>query len=260
MIESIDQLHRTIRLENIPRRIVSLVPSQTELLFALGLENSVVGITKFCVHPHDWWLTKTRVGGTKQLDLVTIRALHPDLIIANKEENTYEDILEAEKICPVWISDVTTFEDALSMIQEIGKLTETVEHANALTEKIQHAFNQLKPLSPQKKTLYFIWKSPYYVAGKNTFIDTMLSACGLDNACTEDRYPDISSLKLDNPEVILLSTEPFPFKNKDIESIQAQYPASKVLLVNGEYFSWYGARLKDAPHYFQEIIHQLREK
>lgn len=257
MLEFVDQLHRTVRLENPPSRIVSLVPSQTELLAALGLGDRVVGITKFCIHPDSWWRTKTRVGGTKQLDFDAIRALHPDLIIANKEENTYEDIREAEKICPVWISDVETVEGALALIREVGKITQAVEESLMLLAAIEQEFRALTPLSPPLKALYFIWKNPYYLAGKNTFIDAMLERCGLQNACTESRYPELSAVELETVDVVLLSTEPFPFKAKHFSEFQALFPTAKVMLVDGEYFSWYGSRLKDAPRYFQQIIREL---
>src|ERR1700741_3198050 len=107
----IDQTGRKISIPQIPQRIISLVPSQTELLFDLGLDKEVVGITKFCVHPPEWFQTKTRVGGTKQLKIDLIKQLQPDLIIANKEENVKEQIEELEKHFPVWISDVNNLED-----------------------------------------------------------------------------------------------------------------------------------------------------
>lgn len=117
-----DQLGRKIELNYIPKRIISVVPSQTELLHSLGMEEEVIGITKFCVHPQQWFRIKIRIGGTKQLDIGKIKNLQPDLIIANKEENTRDQIEKLAIHFPVWISDVNTLEDALSMIYSIGNM------------------------------------------------------------------------------------------------------------------------------------------
>ena len=100
----IDQLQSEIRLDRVPRRIVSLVPSQTELLYDLGLEDEVVGITKFCIHPNKWFSSKDRIGGTKSINIDQVKSLAPDLIIGNKEENTIEDIERLREIAPVWMS------------------------------------------------------------------------------------------------------------------------------------------------------------
>src|SRR5438105_265149 len=120
-----DQLGNQLHIDQHPRRIVSLVPSQTELLFDLGLQEEVIGITKFCVHPYHWHQTKTRVGGTKDIKLEVIDQLKPDLVIANKEENTREQITSLQSLYPVWISDVNTLQDALEMIRSIGEITGT---------------------------------------------------------------------------------------------------------------------------------------
>ena len=103
-------------------RIVSLVPSQTELLYDLGLEDNIVGITKFCVHPVHFKATKTIVGGTKNVKFDKIKALQPDIIICNKEENTKEIVEELSAICPVWVTDIYTIEDNLQMISDFGQL------------------------------------------------------------------------------------------------------------------------------------------
>ena len=117
-----DQMQREIKIPNSPQRIISLVPSQTELLFYLGLEKEVVGITKFCVHPREQFKSKTRVGGTKKYHFDRIKKLQPDLIIGNKEENDQTQIEQLAKEYPVWMSDIISFEDALDMIERIGKI------------------------------------------------------------------------------------------------------------------------------------------
>ena len=115
-------MNRTIRLGATPRRIVSLVPSQTELLYDLGLEERVVGITKFCIHPKEWYRSKVRIGGTKNVNFDKVKTLRPDLIIGNKEENFKEDIEALEEIAPVWMSDIFTLDDSLEMINQLGSV------------------------------------------------------------------------------------------------------------------------------------------
>jgi len=230
-----------------------LVPSQTELLHYFGLEEEVVGITKFCIHPKEWFETKTRVGGTKQLKLEFIRSLQPDLIIGNKEENTKEDIEALEKEFPVWLSDINSIEDALNMIHSIGEMTGKEKDASDLVQAINDSFSTVSSLGQRKKVLYFIWHEPAFVVGRNTFIDAMLSQLGFENACTKSRYPSLDELTELQPDYIFLSSEPFPFTEQHISYYKKLFPRSKILLVDGEMFSWYGSRMKIAPTYFQGL-------
>lgn len=230
-----DQLNRTVNFPKDPKRIISLVPSQTELLHDLGLGQRVVGITKFCVHPETWFKTKTRIGGTKQLDLKKIRELRPDLIIANKEENLKEDIEALAKEFPVWISDVRDLPSALDMIKEVGELTGTSEKAERIIQHITEQFSSLRPLDPPRTVAYFIWREPYMVAGHGTFINDLLGRCGLINVFDSDdaRYPEITAKEVEEaaPEIILLSSEPYPFKEKHIEELHETCPETPVILV-----------------------------
>lgn len=259
MKEFIDQMNLTIRLENTPRRIVSLVPSQTQLLHELNLHEEVVGITKFCIHPEQWFHSKNRVGGTKTVDIDAVRLLKPDLIIGNKEENEESDIKALREIAPVWMSDVFTLNDALKMIESIGEITERTIMSNELSEKIRERFNLLeghvKKCSNSKSVLYFIWNDPNMSAGQHTFINDMLNKCGLENLVKEDRYP-IAPINT-APDYIFLSSEPYPFSEKHVSEYQALYPNSKIVLVDGEQFSWYGSKLKDAPDYFMDLLDKL---
>lgn len=257
-IEVKDQLGRTVCLEHAPKRIVSVVPSQTELLCDLGLEQEVVGITKFCVHPPHWRKEKQVIGGTKNLRLQAIDELKPDLIIANKEENTKDDIAALERQFPVWISDVLDLPSALKMIEGVGEVCGVDEKSKALTEQVAAALDQIHqhPLPP-KRVLYLIWKNPYMAAGPNTFIHNMLSLCGLENALTDPtlRYPELSiqAIQSLDPDLILLSSEPFPFKGKHTVATQQDFPNTQLLEVDGEIFSWYGSRLLKAPAYIQQL-------
>ncbi len=254
-----DQIGHTIKLESSPKKIVSLVPSQTELLAYLGLGKEVAGITKFCIHPDEWFHSKTRVGGTKNVNFSKIDEINPDLIICNKEENTERDVRQLMKKYPVWTSDIHNLEDALSMINSIGEITRTVEMAGNLIHQIRNNFELIRENKPKPvKVVYLIWKTPFMAAGKDTFIDFMLSQCNFINVCNEPlgRYPEISSSQITElqPELILLSSEPFPFTEKHLEDFKAQFPKSAPVLVDGEYFSWYGSRLLSAPQYLKRVI------
>jgi len=255
-----DQLDRTISLDHPPRRIISLVPSQTQLLHALGLEEEVIGITKFCVHPGSWFRHKTRVGGTKDIRPGIIRSLQPDLIIANKEENQQQQIEELAADYPVWISDIATLEDAMEMILALGALTGREQAAASLAGSIRQQFNGLTATDASLRTAYFIWRDPWMVAGGDTFIHHMLQQCGLSNIFAgENRYPTITLDELADRhcELVLLSSEPYPFRDKHIAGIREVLPAARIRLVDGEMFSWYGSRLLESPAYFRQLLGSL---
>ncbi len=256
-----DQIGRTITLQNSPCRIVSLVPSQTELLFDLGLDEEVVGNTKFCVHPPEWFYTKTRVGGTKKLHIDTIHQLQPDLIIANKEENVKKQVEMLAAHYPVWVSDINNLEDAYEMIEQIGLLTNRIAEASHLVQKIKASFSQLQTINHKPKTAYLIWNDPYMTVGGDTFIHSMLEAAGFENIFKhKQRYPEITAEEMHDAgcELILLSSEPFPFKQKHADELKMKLNDSgsndtKIVFADGEMFSWYGSRLQYAPRYFEEL-------
>ncbi|MBK9400811.1 MAG: ABC transporter substrate-binding protein [Bacteroidetes bacterium] len=259
-----DQLGREIFIPQPPRRIISLVPSQTELLHELGLEEEVVGITKFCIHPEKWFLSKKKVGGTKDFKPDVIRQLQPDLILANKEENTAEGLAELMDEFPVWVSDVNTLKEALSMIKSVGEMTNRKEPSVEFIHQIEENFNQLKEFLHQlpyqnSRVAYYIWKEPWMIAGKSTFINSMLQECGLTSIGTKTRYPEINfdELHSEKPDFIFLSSEPFPFKESDKSHFSEIISPDKVIMVDGEYFSWYGSRLKNAPSYFKSLLKSL---
>jgi ABC-type Fe3+-hydroxamate transport system substrate-binding protein len=255
----IDQLNNTIELNAFPKRIISLVPSQSELLWDLGLREELVGITKFCIHPKELYQSVTRIGGTKTLNIDKIRALKPDVIIGNKEENEQAQIEALQKEFKVWMSDIYTLNDSLSMIEGIGELVNKTEEAKKLTTLINTSFKQLK--HSQKTVLYFIWNKPYMMAGRATFIGHLLEKIGLTNSLSDvnSRYPTLS---LDdiinlNPELIFLSSEPYPFKEVHVKELQKHLPNARILIVDGELFSWYGSRLTHSVTYFNELIETL---
>jgi ABC-type Fe3+-hydroxamate transport system substrate-binding protein len=242
-----------------PRRIVSLVPSITELLSALELEEKVVGITKFCVHPNHWRNEKVIVGGTKTVNIEKVKSLQPDLIIANKEENIKEQILTLAEDFDVWVTDVNDIEDAIQMIQEIGAITDSSD----LAEKMLNDINQQLSISeasvssiPAIQTAYLIWKDPYMSVGGDTYINAMLEMGGFENVFKDKtRYPEITieQIKAAGCEQIFLSSEPYPFKQKHIDEIQSQLPSIKIELVDGEMFSWYGSSVKASLEYINAL-------
>ncbi|MEX2597321.1 MAG: helical backbone metal receptor [Salibacteraceae bacterium] len=259
-----DQLGRTLTLPHRPQRIVSLVPSQTELLFDLGLGDRVVGITKFCIHPERWFRTKTRIGGTKSVNLKKIIQCQPDLIIANKEENTESDINKLSEKYPIWISDIKSLESALEMIRDVGFITDSNVESVEIEKEVRSRFDKLSNNKKAKKVLYLIWKDPFMAAGRDTFINEMLQFTGFENAIssTESRYPSLSVDNVNklNPELILLSSEPFPFKGKHTEEVKKLFPDIPVIEVDGERFSWYGSGLLKSPYYFEKLKSEVQEK
>ena len=255
-----DQIGDDIEITELPKRVVSLVPSQTELLYDLGLGDRVVGITKFCIHPDDWYQSKTRIGGTKDVNIDKVKSLNPDLIIGNKEENTLKDIKSLRKIAPVWMSDVNTLEDSIDMIQSIGDICGVSQKASEISQKIRENFEALNFKPKNKSFLYFIWKKPYMVVAKDTFIDSIITnQLGLNNIMkNESRYPNIELNQItEEPDFVFLSTEPFPFKDEHVREMNDIFPNAKVVLADGEYFSWYGSRLMKAPAYFDTLSRNL---
>ncbi|MCU0440776.1 MAG: helical backbone metal receptor [Bacteroidia bacterium] len=253
-----DQMHRTISVPDSPQRIVSLVPSQTELLHWLGCSNEVVGQTLFCIHPKNMHQSKPRIGGTKTLSLAKIENLHPDLVIGNKEENSKDQIETLALQYPVWMSDIQDLNEALAMIEQIGSLVNKESQAKQLVDQIKTSFTQLVPIAPTT-VLYLIWRKPWMAAGAQTFIGDMLGRMGLQNGCTSTRYPELSNddIRTINPQHIFLSSEPYPFKEKHIEELKLLVPNATITLVDGELFSWYGSRLQYAANYFQQLIHAI---
>lgn len=307
-----DQTGYEFELKQKPVNIVSLVPSQTELLYDLGLDQEVTGITKFCIHPPHWKNTKTIVGGTKKIRMEKIVSLHPDLIIANKEENTKEEIEYLRQHYPVYTSDINKLEDALKMISDVGIIVDKKEEANSMIEEIRKSFGLLnfpdvpgeisdgmkesvntfertrnqsfnnsdsgkhhqhdstKLFKKPLRVAYLIWRNPYMAAGSNTFIHSMIQACGWKNALENfPRYPEVhlkpdSGINynqdlpdLSNADIILLSSEPYPFAQKHIDEMQSSLPGKIILLVDGEMFSWYGSRLIKSATYFSELNEQI---
>jgi ABC-type Fe3+-hydroxamate transport system substrate-binding protein len=260
-----DQMGRHTTIPQQPQRIISLVPSQTELLFDLGLEAEVVGRTKFCIHPAAKVAQIPRVGGTEQFNFDLIDQLQPDLILGNKEENYEKGINRLAERYPVWMSDIYTLLDALVMIRQVGEITGQGPDAERLTDEIAARFAALRPLSRPLRAAFFIWQKPFMVADRPTFIDDMLARCGFVNAFAgvgDGRYPEVSEemIRAANLDAVFLSSEPFPFAEKHRAGFAARFPGTAVYLVDGEMFSWYGSRLLPAAGYLQQFTTAVAEE
>jgi iron complex transport system substrate-binding protein len=254
MLQS-DSLGRLLTLPDNPSRIVSLCPSQTETLFALGLEGRIVGRTRYCIHPADKVAPLPVVGGTKKVDLNTVAALAPDLIIAEKEENTPEDVEKLSTIAPVYVTKNESYEEALDTIHRLGVITGKEAEAQQLVQAIKVAWAAVPQAKRPLRVLYLIWRKPYMAAGRPTFIDSILHRLGWTNvsASLPGRYPTIEDPSSLDPEVVLLCSEPYPYKPSHIPEVQAFWPQAHVEMVRGDYFAWYGVRMIEAAAYFTHL-------
>ncbi len=265
-----DPTGHTIELKSAPTRIASWVPSQTEYLVDLGLRDQIVGVTKFCIHPSDLLTRENNIGGTKKIWREKLLQLQPDLVIANKEENTLEDVEWAREHFPTYTTEVLDIPSALSMLQEVAILCGVSKKGTTWVDKIQSEFESLNLSAKAPKTsrseiseistLYLIWNQPYMAAGTDTFIHSVLEWSGLKNTIEKPRYPEISieEINSQSPKLILLSSEPFPFSEKHIEELKTRLDYEPVIaIVDGEMFSWYGSRLLKTPKYISQFLSSI---
>lgn len=238
-------------------RIVSLVPSITETLFDFGLSSAeVVGRTKFCIHPAGEVQQVAIVGGTKNIHIDKIAALQPDLIIANKEENERSQIMELMKTHRVWVTDVSTIAENKIFLSDLGTLLNQPDKAKEFTNSINTALSGYALKKP--KTAYLIWQNPMMTVGNDTFIHDILRTLGFENIFrNRTRYPQIEEEDLTEAELILLSSEPYPFKEKHVGEMKQKFPHARIELVDGEAFSWFGSHLAGAGPYFEELRSRL---
>ncbi|WML38101.1 helical backbone metal receptor [Neobacillus sp. OS1-2] len=257
----LDHLGRQVNLSTVPKRIISICPAITETLFALGLEKEIVGRTKYCIFPKGMVESIPIVGGTKEVNMETIRDLQPDLILAEKEENTKEIVLALEKVAPVFVSEVQKIDDSYRMIEALGLLMNREKAAEHLIASCKTSFPN--PSCKQKlNAAYVIWRKPYMVVGGTTYINDVLDTLGFQNpfATEESRYPMVTKEELTkaNLDVLLLASEPFPFQVKHLAEFQSFLPNTKILLVDGEMF-WYGAKMVEAGLYLERLTKKIEE-
>jgi ABC-type Fe3+-hydroxamate transport system substrate-binding protein len=261
----VDSRGRSLELAQPPRRIVSLVPSHTETLFAIGAGSRVVGVTRYCVHPADGVAALPRVGGTKNPDVASILALAPDLVVANREENRRRDVerLEAAGVA-VLVTYARTVEQAIEEIRVLGALGECEPAAGALAAQSEQALARARERARGRRVRYLalIWKDPYMAVGPDTFAADLLEACGGVSLLPAGarRYPRLDEREIEalDPEVILLPSEPYPFQPHEREPLLAlrcaAARAGRIHLVEGELLSWYGPRVARALEVFGELL------
>lgn len=236
-------------------KIISLVPSITETLFDFGFTSKeIIGRTKFCIHPENGVKEISRIGGTKTINIDKINALKPDLIIANKEENEKLQIEELMKNHRVFLTNVSTLEENDIFLRELGKILNKEEISEKIIDEIHAVIHSTPTIPLPQKTAYLIWKNPYMTIGSDTFIHSVLEQLGFENIFkSHKRYPIISIDDLRDADWIFLSSEPFPFKEKHIDELQQHLPNSKIILADGEAFSWFGSHLKHCGKYFEQL-------
>jgi ABC-type Fe3+-hydroxamate transport system substrate-binding protein len=238
---------------------VSLIPSITETLCALGLADALVGVTAYCVEPREVVRGKTRIGGEKDPDLEAIRALQPDLVVANIEENVraHVETLRGWGL-PVWVTYPRTVADGIAMIRELGEVTGTGERAAAILAELQPLHARVRAATAQRRPVtvfYPIWRQPWMTIGADTYIHDLLAVCGAANVFADApaRYPTITleEMAARRPEVILLPDEPFRFRRAHLADFApfTDVPAvrdGRIHLVDGKPFSWHGPRVGEA--------------
>ncbi|RHW35871.1 iron ABC transporter substrate-binding protein [Lysinibacillus yapensis] len=257
----VDHLSRTVKIPDQPKRIISICPAITETIFSLKAGNKLIGRTRYCTFPKGKVENIEVVGGTKEVNIEKIKQLEPDLILAEKEENTAEIVQQLEQIAPVFVSEVQSIQDGLRLIETLGQLTSSEEKAATMIQKIKDEFDAL-PHEQLGRAAYAIWRKPYMVVGDTTYINDVLKRLGFQNAYNqaEERYPAVSKEQLSaaNLDFLFLASEPFPFSEKHLTEFQAFLPDTKILLVDGEMF-WYGAKMIEAAVYFKELIKTVKQ-
>ena len=226
-------------------RIVCLVPSITELLCDLGLSDQLVGRTGFCIHPWETVKTIPKVGGTKDLKFDRIRALEPTHVIVNVDENRKEDAdALAEFIPNVVVTHPLSPRDNLDLYRQMGEAFGVEAEAEKLCGEFEAAYERATAgVGEKQRVLYLIWRDPWMTISPETYISQTLSLFGWETIPREtaERYPqvDIGTCEVDR---VLLSSEPFHFKEHHVEEVEALVPGAKVSLIDGEMTSWYGSR------------------
>ena len=232
-------------------RIVSLVPSITELLCDLGLADALVGRTGFCIHPRKAVRAIPKVGGTKDVNLARLRALSPTHVILNVDENRQEDAQALAEFVPTLVvTHPLAPLDNLALYRLIGGIFGREREADDLCEKFQAEYAALRAAAAAlfpERVLYLIWRNPWMTVSRDTYVSRTLALVKWETVPEEsaDRYPQIAldEAELCAASVVLLSSEPYPFREPHLAEVRARLPtARRVVLIDGEMTSWYGSR------------------
>ncbi len=226
-------------------RIVSLVPSLTELVCELGLAQQLVGRTGFCVHPANVVRSVPKVGGTKTVNLGKVRALEPTHVILNVDENLKEtaDAL-AEFVPNLVVTHPLAPEDNPALYRQFGSTFGREHDAESLCVRFQRAYDAVAAGSyPERRVLYLIWKDPWMTVSRDTYISRTLRLFGLRTLpeAAGERYPRLDDLNMDGVDLVLLSSEPYRFGEKHLAQITT-LTGKPALVIDGEMTSWYGPR------------------
>lgn len=226
-------------------------------MVAEGLRDQIVGCTQFCVEPKDLHRTAQVVGGTKDFDLDMIRSLKPTHILANQEENPKELILTLQKEYPLLLTFPKSPYDVPSMLREMDQFLMT-KAFEPLAHELESLFEDKVVFSAARRFLYFIWREPYMLSGRDTYISRFLECFGWENAYAgDDRYPAITmaEMKSLNVQTLLMSTEPYPFRKRDALRFREEWGdgCPEILKIDGRLLSWYGTATRDAWKLLQAV-------
>jgi ABC-type Fe3+-hydroxamate transport system substrate-binding protein len=253
-------------------RLVSLVPSWTETLYSFGLDQAVVGVTRWCVHPKELVARVPKVGGTKDPDVDAIVALRPDLVVCEHEENRREDV-EAMRArgLDVWLSDVRSLDDSLRWTLSLGEAVGRADAALALTQRIAASRRDVAEAAPRERVPVFvpIWRRPWMTLTRDTYAHHVLALAGAENVFADGAAGDGSRYPEAAPEqalaagatAALLPTEPYPFHDKldaaTEELVAAGFARERIRVVDGEALTWYGAREVEGLRVVAEAVRRL---
>jgi ABC-type Fe3+-hydroxamate transport system substrate-binding protein len=247
-------------------RIVSLVPSLTELLCDLGLAAQVVGRTGFCVHPRSVVRAIPKVGGTKSVNLARLRELAPTHVIVNVDENEKPTVDEIARFVPhVIVTHPLAPCDNVALYHLFGAIFRRDAEAVELTNRFEQAWKQAQLETeslPREEVLYLIWKKPWMTVARNTYISATLAAIGWDTipAAASVRYPEVNLTGsfLERVHHVLLSSEPYRFRERDLAELEAVIPSRvRISLIDGEMTSWYGSRAAAGLTYLADFRRRL---
>lgn len=263
----VDALGRTLEVKSPPRRIVSLVPSLTEALFVLGVGEAVVGVSDFCVEPREAVAAKTKVGGTKALDVARVLSLRPDLVVASAEENRREDIRALVQAgLPVFVTLPTTVAGAIDLLEQLAGMTGAVEAGARVVAEARETLAGVEAANEGRqpvRTFCPIWRNPWMTIGPDTYMHDFVTVCGGDNVfgLRHERYPrvQLSEMAERDPEVVLLPDEPYRFEFKHVSEISAFREVSavrdgRIYLLEGKHLCWYGPRIAGSLRYVSGLM------
>ncbi len=246
-----DDLGREVLIPKQPRRIISLCPSVTYSLIKLGCRNQLAGRTKYCIHPKADVAGIPVIGPVQGFSMDAVHALNPDLILAVKEENAKDEVLKLSELYPVFVFDVKDVRQNAAHLLKLGLLCGREEEAAEIVRSFPRKAMPKKSL----QSLYLIWKDPWMGVGTKSYTGSVLSFFGLPQySHFTEAYPKLSGQDFRGADLIMLSSEPFPFQEHHRKELQALYPDKKIILVEGEMFCWFGASFANTEAYLESVL------